>query len=58
LRHDPTLKKQEPHEQRPLLNLVLSNSTWQNGELMPIFRQPFDLIAQLTANAKAGGGNR
>jgi len=52
------LKKQEPHEQRPLLNLVLSNSTWQNGELMPIFRQPFDLIAQLTANAKAGGGNR
>ena len=46
--------KQEPREQRRLLNFVLSNSTWQNGELTPTFRQPFDQIAQLTASAKAG----
>lgn len=50
--------KQEPREQRRLLNFVLSNSTWKNGELTPTFRQPFDLIAEVTANAKVqeGGG--
>jgi GrpB-like predicted nucleotidyltransferase (UPF0157 family) len=37
--------KQQPYEQRRLLNFVLSNSTWQNGELHPTFRQPFGLIA-------------
>jgi site-specific DNA recombinase len=42
-------RKQQPNEQRRLLNFVLSNSTWQNGELHPTFRQPFDLIAQATA---------
>jgi hypothetical protein len=50
--------KQEPHEQRRLLNFVLSNSTWKNGELTPVFRQPFDFIAEAAANARAteGGG--
>jgi site-specific DNA recombinase len=47
--------RQEPHEQRRLLNFVLSNSVWKNGELTPIFRQPFDLIAQAAANARANG---
>ncbi|HEY5066594.1 MAG TPA: recombinase family protein [Xanthobacteraceae bacterium] len=50
--------KQEPREQRRLLNFLLSNSTWKNGDLTPTFRQPFDLIAEATADAKAqeGGG--
>jgi site-specific DNA recombinase len=42
-------RMQQPSEQRRLLNFVLSNSTWQNGELHPTFRQPFDLIARATA---------
>jgi site-specific DNA recombinase len=40
---------------RRLLNFV-SNSTWKDGELIPVFRQPFDLIAEVTAAAKAGEG--
>jgi len=44
--------KQEASEQRQLLNFVLSNSTWKNGVLTPVFRQPFDLIAKTTAVAK------
>ncbi|SRR6266446_147015 len=44
--------KQERSEQRRLLNFVLSNSTWKNGVLTPVFRQPFDLIAETTAAAK------
>jgi site-specific DNA recombinase len=47
-------RKQQPNEQRRLLNFVLSNSTWQNGELHPTFRQPFDLIAQATAETTLG----
>jgi site-specific DNA recombinase len=46
--------KQEPREQRRLLNFVLSNSTWMNGELAPTFRQPFDLIADAAAIARGG----
>lgn len=49
--------RQEPHEQRRLLNFVLSNSTWKNGELTPAFRQPFDLIAQAAASARAEAAN-
>jgi hypothetical protein len=49
--------KQEPHEQRRLLNFVLSNSTWKNGELAATYRQPFDLIAEAAAiAAKVEGG--
>jgi site-specific DNA recombinase len=44
---------QEPHEQRRLLNFVLSNSTWKNGDLTATYRQPFDLIAEATAVAKS-----
>jgi hypothetical protein len=34
--------KQEPHEQRRLLNFVLSNSVWKDGELSVTSRQLFD----------------
>jgi hypothetical protein len=34
-----------------LLNFVLSNCTWADGEVVAIFRQPFDLLAGTTAIA-------
>jgi site-specific DNA recombinase len=43
--------KQEPREKRRLLNFVLSNCTWEDGEVVATFRQPFDLLAQTTAVA-------
>jgi hypothetical protein len=46
--------KQKPREQCQLLNFVLSNSIWQNGELSATFRQPFDLISETTAAAASG----
>ena len=48
--------KQGPLEKRRLLNFVLSNSTWKNGELSVTFRQPFDLLAEAAA-AAADGNN-
>lgn len=50
--------KQEPREKRRLLDFVLSNSTWKGGELTPVYRQPFDMIADaatLAANGKVAG---
>ena len=34
--------QQEPREKRRLLNFVLSNCTWEDGEVVATFRQPFD----------------
>lgn len=45
----------DPLEKRRLLNYVLSNSTWKNGELTAAFRQPFDLLAETTAIAAQSG---
>ena len=48
---------QEPREKRRLLNFVLSNCTWDDGEVIANFRQPFDLLAETTsagAHQKAG----
>jgi site-specific DNA recombinase len=44
-------ERQEPREKRRLLNFVLSNSSWEDGEIVASFRQPFDLLAQTTAIA-------
>jgi site-specific DNA recombinase len=41
--------KQEPREKRRLLNFVLSNCTWEDGEVVATFRQPFDMLAETTA---------
>ena len=49
-------RRQEPREQRRLLNFVLSNSVWPNGELTAKLRQPFDLIAEVAATAEAENG--
>jgi site-specific DNA recombinase len=49
--------KQEPREKRRLLNFLLSNCTWEDGEVIATFRQPFDLLAQTAesaARAKTG----
>ena len=44
--------KQGPREKRRLLNFVLSNCTWEDGEVVATFRQPFDMLAE-TANTAA-----
>jgi site-specific DNA recombinase len=43
--------KQESREKRCLLNFVLSNCIWENGELVVTFREPLDLLAEITLNA-------
>jgi site-specific DNA recombinase len=44
--------KQEPREKRRLLNFVLSNCTWEDGEVVATFRQPFDMLAETTTAAR------
>jgi len=34
-----------------LLNFLLSNCSWENGEVLATFRKPFDLLAETTAIA-------
>jgi len=49
---------QEPREERLLLNFLLSNCTWEGGEVVANFRQPFDILSETEADAaciKAGG---
>lgn len=36
-------------EKRRLLDFVCSNSVWKNGELIPSYRKPFDLLALTNA---------
>ena len=50
--------KQEPREKRQLLNFVLSNCTWEDGEVVSTFRQPFDMLEEtVTAAAHIGAGD-
>jgi site-specific DNA recombinase len=47
-----------PREKRQLLNFVLSNCTWEDGEVVSTFRQPFDMLAEtVTAAAHIGAGD-
>ena len=48
-------EKQQAAEKRRFLNFVVSNSIWQGGEIVPVWRQPFDMIA--VANQAGDGGN-
>jgi site-specific DNA recombinase len=51
-------ERQEPREKRRLLNFVLSNCTWEDGEVVANFRQPFDLLAETTLRAaRAAAGD-
>jgi site-specific DNA recombinase len=43
--------KGDAHEQRRLLDYVLSNSSWKDGRISASFRQPFNLIAETVAMA-------
>ena len=60
-RNAQTLFERQPaREKRRLLNFVLSNCSWENGELLATFPQPFDLLADTTALAarsEAGTGD-
>ena len=42
---------QEPREKRRLLNFIVSNCSWHDGEVVATLRQPFDLLAETTAAA-------
>ena len=44
-------EQQEPRQKRRLLNFILSNCTWEDGDVVATFRQPFDLLAETTAIA-------
>jgi site-specific DNA recombinase len=44
-------ERQPPRQKRRLLNFVLSNCTWDDGEVIASFRQPFDLLAETTEAA-------
>ncbi len=39
---------QDPREKRRLLNFVLSNCAWNDGIVVPTFRQPFDMLSETT----------
>ena len=39
-------ESQEPRQKRRLLNFLLSNCSWEGGEVVATFRQPFDLLAE------------
>ena len=38
--------RQEPREKRRLLNFLLSNCTWDDGQVVATLRQPFDMLAE------------
>ncbi len=41
---------QSPHEQRRLLNVILSNSTLKDGTLQFSYKKPFDVLAERVKN--------
>jgi hypothetical protein len=48
--------KQHAAEKRRLLDFVVSNSVWREGKLVPVWRQPFDMIALANESAQVGSG--
>ena len=49
-------ENEQPMEKRRLLNFVVSNSTWADGELKATLREPFGFIAKM-AKFTSGGGS-
>ncbi|RRI05416.1 hypothetical protein EH240_05895 [Mesorhizobium tamadayense] len=45
--------QQAPGEKKRILNLVLSNFEWHQGEVRAAFRQPFDLLIETATTAAA-----
>lgn len=54
-RSQELFQRQPPQEKRKLLDFVLSNCLWGNGELTPTFRQPFDLLMRARKEADDEG---
>ena len=55
----PLFEKQEAREKRRLLDFLVSNCSWRDGQLTTEFRQPFDALADTAmaaATARAEGG--
>ena len=53
--------RQEPRQKRRLLNFLLSNCTWEDGEIVATFREPFEvetiaIVASQKAPATAYSG--
>ena len=46
-------ERQPAREKRRLLNFVLSNCSWDDGEVLATFRQPFDMLAETATLAAA-----
>ena len=44
-------RKFEISEKRRVLQILLSNSTWLNAQLIPVFRYPFDLFSLMNTGA-------
>jgi hypothetical protein len=44
-------ERREPREKRRLLSFVLSNCTWEDGEVVASLCQPFDLLAETAIRA-------
>ncbi len=50
------LSRQEPREERRLLNFILSNCVWEDGTINAEFRRPFALFAEATTEVAALSG--
>jgi site-specific DNA recombinase len=48
---------QEPREKRRLLDFVVSNCSWKDGELSATPRQPFDLLAVAAGSPEGEGAS-
>ena len=42
-------EKQEMKEKRRILDFLFSNCLWKDGDLIPNFRKPFDMLALMNA---------
>ena len=51
-RADDAYIRQGPHEQRRLLNIVLSNCELRSGEVFPTYKKAFAILADLARSAK------
>src|ERR1700676_5332402 len=49
-------EKQQAAEKRRLLDFVVSNSVWREGKIVPVWRQPFDMIALANESAQVQTG--
>jgi site-specific DNA recombinase len=45
-------EKQQAAEKRRLLDFVVSNSVWREGKIVPVWRQPFEMIAFANESAQ------